>query len=331
MRTPRIHPPAPRGPPGADDAERPGARTVDTLARDQYTGQGEIIDGGAFLGGSTLALATGLRDNPSVANRAGRVDLYDMFVADHSCGSSSTVCRKARRPVRSTTAPSPMSRRWSPCTRVTSPRFRGPRHGRSRSLSSTSPRAGGNQRLPERAVLPAADSRRVDGDPAGLPLAAHAVDLDHDGAARRPRHLPGLDALGHRLLPLGTGRWRPVNCRPGCETSAPTARVPGVAGAALRTGRPRMDRAAMQSRRALPVVRPGRRGHRALRHHRGAGADVGRLLQIRAGPARPRLRATCRALVSASSPPSSSGPIPTAASARPATGKRTLSAWPGTT
>lgn len=54
-----------------------------TLARDQYTGQGEIIDGGAFLGGSTLALATGLRDNPSVADRAGRVHSYDMFVADH--------------------------------------------------------------------------------------------------------------------------------------------------------------------------------------------------------------------------------------------------------
>jgi len=54
-----------------------------TLARDHYTGRGDIIDGGAFLGGSTLALATGLRDNTAIEDRTGRVHSYDIFVADH--------------------------------------------------------------------------------------------------------------------------------------------------------------------------------------------------------------------------------------------------------
>jgi len=53
-----------------------------TLARDHYTGRGEIIDGGAFLGGSTLALACGLRDNPGTFNKQGRIHSYDMFVSD---------------------------------------------------------------------------------------------------------------------------------------------------------------------------------------------------------------------------------------------------------
>ncbi len=53
-----------------------------SLARDTYTGQGEIVDGGAFLGGSTLALATGLRDNPRVTAKNGRIHSYDLFVAD---------------------------------------------------------------------------------------------------------------------------------------------------------------------------------------------------------------------------------------------------------
>lgn len=54
-----------------------------TLSRDRYTGHGEIVDGGAFLGGSTLALACGLRDNRTVLDKQGRVHSYDMFVSDH--------------------------------------------------------------------------------------------------------------------------------------------------------------------------------------------------------------------------------------------------------
>lgn len=52
------------------------------LARDEYRGAGEIIDGGAFLGGSTLALAIGVRDNAHLAQKAARVHSYDLFVAD---------------------------------------------------------------------------------------------------------------------------------------------------------------------------------------------------------------------------------------------------------
>jgi hypothetical protein len=53
-----------------------------TLARDRYTGRGEIVDAGAFLGGSTLALAGGLRDNPGTFGKGGRVHSYDLFVSD---------------------------------------------------------------------------------------------------------------------------------------------------------------------------------------------------------------------------------------------------------
>jgi hypothetical protein len=49
------------------------------LARCQYTGQGEIVDGGPLLGGSTAAMAEGLRLNEVVANKANRIHSYDLF------------------------------------------------------------------------------------------------------------------------------------------------------------------------------------------------------------------------------------------------------------
>jgi hypothetical protein len=50
------------------------------LARCRFTGQGEIVDGGPLLGGSTVALSTGLRLNPVVANTRKRIHSFDLFV-----------------------------------------------------------------------------------------------------------------------------------------------------------------------------------------------------------------------------------------------------------
>ena len=49
------------------------------LTRCQYKGQGDIVDGGPLLGGSTTAMAEGLRLNPSVENKANRIHSYDLF------------------------------------------------------------------------------------------------------------------------------------------------------------------------------------------------------------------------------------------------------------
>lgn len=51
------------------------------LTRDCYTGEGEIIDAGAFFGGSALSLAVGLRQNPKMtdADKAGRIHSFDNF------------------------------------------------------------------------------------------------------------------------------------------------------------------------------------------------------------------------------------------------------------
>jgi hypothetical protein len=49
------------------------------LARDRYTGRGEVIDAGPFLGGSTMSLCNGLEDNPGTFRKTGAVHSFDWF------------------------------------------------------------------------------------------------------------------------------------------------------------------------------------------------------------------------------------------------------------
>jgi hypothetical protein len=49
------------------------------LARDNYTGEGAVVELGAFCGASTSCLAAGLRDNPLAGGRW--VDSFDNFIA----------------------------------------------------------------------------------------------------------------------------------------------------------------------------------------------------------------------------------------------------------
>lgn len=50
------------------------------LARNVYTGEGAVVELGAFCGASTCCLAAGLRDNPLAAGR--HIDTYDRFIAN---------------------------------------------------------------------------------------------------------------------------------------------------------------------------------------------------------------------------------------------------------
>src|SRR5271155_98272 len=50
------------------------------LARNIYTGEGAVVDLGAFCGASTCCLAAGLRDNPRAAGQ--HVHTYDRFIAN---------------------------------------------------------------------------------------------------------------------------------------------------------------------------------------------------------------------------------------------------------
>lgn len=49
------------------------------MAANVYTGEGEIIDAGAFLGGSALCFAEGLSRNGTVTRKDGRIHSYDLF------------------------------------------------------------------------------------------------------------------------------------------------------------------------------------------------------------------------------------------------------------
>ena len=50
------------------------------VAKDYYSGNGEIMDVGAFLGTSSFCLAKGLFENPVVGNKGKRIHAYDAFV-----------------------------------------------------------------------------------------------------------------------------------------------------------------------------------------------------------------------------------------------------------
>ena len=50
------------------------------LARNVYTGEGAVVELGAFCGASTCCLAAGLRDNPLAAGR--QMHTYDRFIAN---------------------------------------------------------------------------------------------------------------------------------------------------------------------------------------------------------------------------------------------------------
>lgn len=51
------------------------------VARDHYTGEGEIVDGGPLLGVGTNALAQGLAENQRVASKASRIWSFDLWLA----------------------------------------------------------------------------------------------------------------------------------------------------------------------------------------------------------------------------------------------------------
>src|SRR5437016_12760146 len=57
-------------------------------ARSIYTGAGEIVDLGCWLGSTTMSLARGLADNPSTEARRKKFHAFDRFLCDAGMDSS---------------------------------------------------------------------------------------------------------------------------------------------------------------------------------------------------------------------------------------------------
>jgi hypothetical protein len=70
------------------DREREYLRT---FAFKEYAGQGAIVDLGCWLGSSTIALASGLREHPDLKLRSTLVHAYDRFIWDGWMNSVSAV------------------------------------------------------------------------------------------------------------------------------------------------------------------------------------------------------------------------------------------------
>lgn len=73
---------------GADLSEIPGMieaiekQMLYWASSDYYSGLGEIVELGTFLGTSTECLAKGLIDNPTVKDKEKRLHCYDLFLCD---------------------------------------------------------------------------------------------------------------------------------------------------------------------------------------------------------------------------------------------------------
>jgi hypothetical protein len=62
---------------------RPMERTMlSWLAEVLYTGAGEVVELGAFIGASSASLGSGLARNAKVADKAGRIHVFDRFVGE---------------------------------------------------------------------------------------------------------------------------------------------------------------------------------------------------------------------------------------------------------
>jgi hypothetical protein len=53
---------------------------LENYAQSEYSGRGEIVELGCWLGSSTISLAMGLEANSSVTNKSQRIHAYDIFI-----------------------------------------------------------------------------------------------------------------------------------------------------------------------------------------------------------------------------------------------------------
>lgn len=66
-------------------------------AQDIYSGVGEIVDLGCWLGSTTIPLAQGLRENFNMSTKGKRIHAYDLFVWEKWMNPYRAGCRKEYR------------------------------------------------------------------------------------------------------------------------------------------------------------------------------------------------------------------------------------------
>src|SRR5687768_8016221 len=66
--------------------------------QDIYSGVGEIVDLGCWLGSTTIPLAQGLRKNYKISTKGKRIHAYDLFVWETWMNSHMDGCQKKYSP-----------------------------------------------------------------------------------------------------------------------------------------------------------------------------------------------------------------------------------------